>query len=71
MRYIAVAETDWNPDFCIFQEMLIYGNVLVPHTIGQTKVRKAPEPMENYEAGSFQDGYNQALRDCGVLKDED
>ena len=30
--------------------------------------KQAPEPMNSYEVGYFQDGYNQALSDCGVVR---
>ena len=30
--------------------------------------KKAPKSMDNYEVGTFQEGYSQALRDCGVVK---
>lgn len=32
--------------------------------------KEAPEQMSNYEVGDFSDGYNQALRDCGVIEDD-
>lgn len=32
--------------------------------------KKAPEPINNYEVGYFQDGYNQALEDCGVIEND-
>ena len=31
-------------------------------------VKKAPEKIDNYVVGDFQDGYNQALEDCGVIQ---
>lgn len=32
-------------------------------------VKKAPEKIDNYVVGDFQDGYNQALINCGVIED--
>lgn len=33
-------------------------------------VKKAPEKIGEYVVGDFQDGYNQALEDCGVIEDD-
>lgn len=30
--------------------------------------KKALKSMDNYEVGTFQEGYNRALRDCWVVK---
>lgn len=67
MKYVAVFEI---PD-----DKVGLLELTLPTSDGLTvtspiEFKKAPKPMDNYEVGSFREGYNQALRDCGVLKDE-
>lgn len=78
MKYIAVIETDEKPVSCEF--IGCNGNV-VPYVLGvTTNIKQAPELMtislhgeQGYKDTTitkfFKEGYNQALRDCGVLEE--
>lgn len=70
MKYIAVIEADEKPVSCEF--LGCNGNV-TPYLLGATtNIKEAPEkepiliPCE-YRENDYANGYNQALKDCGVL----
>jgi len=77
MKYIAVIDTDDFEDFGFFED----GNGKYLHAIDEGSVdgewiclyfKEAPELMKNDMVGvdGFYGGYNQALKDCGVVKDD-
>lgn len=77
MKYIAVIETDDYKNFEFFEDGI--GKYLVGKDAGVTSsggwiplyFKEAPEPMKNEMVGidGFYGGYNQALRDCGVIEE--
>lgn len=72
MKYIAVIDTDEKPVSCEF--IGCNGNV-TPYLLGTTtNIKQAPEEQPvlvpcDYRENDYAEGYNQALRDCGVLEE--
>lgn len=69
MKYVAIIDSDdelLEDAIKALKDTLFLGDEHAMYCFEITSIKQAPEPMDNYEVGGFRDGYNQALRDCGV-----
>lgn len=73
MKYVAIIDSDELTEDAIHElttKLNFMGEQGGIYRFDITSIKEAPEPIGDYEVGYFQDGYNQALEDCGVIEDE-
>lgn len=78
MKYVAILETENELSEETIEDLkdtLFIGNEQNSYHFEMTSIKQAPEeqpvlvPCE-YRENDYAEGYNQALRDCGVIEDE-
>jgi hypothetical protein len=72
MKYVAIIDSDdelLEDAINNLKDTLFLGDENAMYCFEITSIKKAPEKIGNYVVGNFQDGYNSALIDCGVLDD--
>ena len=78
MKYVAILETEKGLSEEVIKELknsTFYGDDETPYRFEMTSIKEAPEeepvliPCE-YRENDYAEGYNQALKDCGVIEDD-
>jgi hypothetical protein len=73
MKYVVVIESDDELSEDAIknsEEILFLGDENAMYYCEITSIKEAPEKIGNYVIGNFQEGYNSALIDCGVIEDD-
>lgn len=66
MKYVAILETKKELSEEVIKELkntTFYGDEETPYRFEMTSIKEVPEYTD------YAEGYNQALRDCGVIED--
>jgi hypothetical protein len=83
MKYIAILDSDYELSEESIKELkntVFVGNEQTPYCFDITSIKEATKPMEISLHGEYgykdttttkyiKEGYNQALRDCGVVEE--
>ncbi len=72
MKYVVIIDSDDELSEDAIknsEEILFLGDENAMYYCEITSIKEAPEPMGSYVVGNFQEGYNSALKDCGVLEE--
>ena len=72
MKYVAILDSDDELSEDAINELketAFVGDEKTPYCFEITSIKEAPEKIGNYVVGDFQDGYNSALIDCGVIEE--
>lgn len=73
MKYVAIIDSDELTEDAIKDlttELRFLSEHSIVYNFKITSIKQAPEKISDYVVGYFQDGYNQALSDCGVIEDD-
>lgn len=73
MKYIAIIDSDdelLEDAIKELKDTLFLGDEHAMYCFEITSIKQAPEKIGNYVVGNFQEGYNSALIDCGVLEND-
>jgi hypothetical protein len=73
MKYVAIIDSDDELSEDAIknsEEILFLGDENAMYYCEITSIKEAPEKIGNYVIGNFQEGYNSALIDCGVIEDD-
>ena len=69
MKYVAIIDNDGELSEESIEEIkntIFVGN---QYCFEITSIKETPKKIGDYVVGSFQDGYNSALIDCGVIEE--
>lgn len=73
MRYVAIIDSgDKELSENVIKELkdtTFYGDYWTPYRFEMTSIKQAPEEEVSC-CDAYLEGYNQALRDCGVIEDD-
>lgn len=73
MKYIMIIDGDDELSEETIKEIkntLFLGDEKASYCFELTSIKEAPEKIGDYVVGNFQEGYNSALIDCGVIEDD-
>ena len=73
MKYVAIIDSDDELSEDAIRDLkdsVFVGDEKASYCFDITSIKQAPDPVGEYVVGYFQDGYNQALADCGVIEDD-
>lgn len=73
MKYVAIIDSDELTEDAIHElttKLNFMGEQGGIYRLDITSIKQAPDPIDEYVVGYFQDGYNSALIDCGVIEDD-
>jgi hypothetical protein len=73
MKYVVIIDSDDELSEDAIknsEEILFLGDENAMYYCEITSIKEAPEKIGNYVIGNFQEGYNSALIDCGVINND-
>jgi hypothetical protein len=73
MKYVAIIDNEGELSEESIEKIkntIFVGNEDSQYCFDITSIKEAPRKISNYVIGNFQEGYNSALIDCGVIEDE-
>lgn len=73
MKYVAIIDSDDELSKDAIRDLknsVFVGDEKASYCFEITSIKEAPEKIGDYVVGYFQDGYNQALEECGVIEDD-